>query len=508
MTNLTFDLIRRVIEKDSEIERNRILTHLRNHIKTGKNPTITEIVGFSSSDIPQTDSAQEVSADSQATAPESISSQKTKELLTAFLALREIRRFEGRDDNAFYGLKLSIDDKPASCIFIGQNGIGKSTFFNALELAMAGKILSMDGIINDVDSYLKCLTSKKTGDIALACQDPGNGSNTIFFGRNNHAHTLPCFICSEKDIRTIQALGDDISNYVYHQLGISATTEALNNLRNAIEAVEAAKERFNLIKQMKATNLTKSDLDEELDLNFKTKQIIKVSDIFTTEDNPNSKDIWLNQAKQLHQRLKEEFDSWIKENFDKYIDKVFSSLFKKFQDGHHKFEIKLSNGSIKAGVWVDGENTPHSYYLNSFRSMMFCFALKIALACCASNIYGIHHPIIVDDIFYSGDFDNRVKLESFIKSLIDIYHDHCSHSLQLIFFTQDNLIGDSIFKALASNKMTQPVKFSRIFDYTAIMDDEEEYDSINFKYNNQDSKVIILEDPINSVSPLTKQKNG
>lgn len=107
-------------------------------------------------------------------------------------------------------------------------------------------------------------------------------------------------------------------------------------------------------------------------------------------------------------------------------------------------------------------------YLNTFRFKLFCVAVKIALGCVVKEIYAINYPFIIDDIFDSSDFNNRLQLKQFVESIIKC-HDELlkdnKYSMQLIFFTQDDLIANQINKGLMASKGEQNVKFGRIYDY-------------------------------------------
>lgn len=105
-------------------------------------------------------------------------------------------------------------------------------------------------------------------------------------------------------------------------------------------------------------------------------------------------------------------------------------------------------------------------FLNTFRFKMFCFLLKFAITCGMKKLYKVNLPFIVDDVFEASDFTHRTGIGELIGSLYDV-HDNIEGlsdlPLQLIFFTQDNLIADTINKELLYRNLD--VKFSRIFDY-------------------------------------------
>lgn len=117
------------------------------------------------------------------------------------------------------------------------------------------------------------------------------------------------------------------------------------------------------------------------------------------------------------------------------------------------------------GITEDIHDDPRRF-LNTFRFKMFCFLLKFAITCGMKKLYNVNLPFIVDDVFDASDFTHRTSVGELISTLYDA-HDNIEGlsdlPLQLIFFTQDNLIADTITRELLYRKID--VKFSRIFDY-------------------------------------------
>lgn len=110
-------------------------------------------------------------------------------------------------------------------------------------------------------------------------------------------------------------------------------------------------------------------------------------------------------------------------------------------------------------------------YLNTFRIKLFTVAFKFALSCSVKAIYHENWPFVLDDVFDSSDFDNRIKLKDFIKKLVTYYNQTMrdastqEYPLQLIFFTQDDIIGDSVFHGLKDSK--QICRLCRLHQYKA-----------------------------------------
>lgn len=123
--------------------------------------------------------------------------------------------------------------------------------------------------------------------------------------------------------------------------------------------------------------------------------------------------------------------------------------------------------------------TPRQY-LNTFRFKLFCVAVKIALGCVVKETYAINYPFIIDDVFDSSDFDSRLRLKQFVENIIKCHDgllEDNKYAMQLIFFTQDDLIANQISKGLIASKGEVNVKFGRIYDYREANDSSEAKDS-------------------------------
>lgn len=107
-------------------------------------------------------------------------------------------------------------------------------------------------------------------------------------------------------------------------------------------------------------------------------------------------------------------------------------------------------------------------YLNTFKFKLFCVAIKIALGCVVKETYDINYPFIIDDVFDSSDFDSRLQLKQFVENIIKCHDEllkYNKYAMQLLFFTQDDLIANQLYKGLIASKGEKNVKIGRIYDY-------------------------------------------
>lgn len=171
-----------------------------------------------------------------------------------------------------------------------------------------------------------------------------------------------------------------------------------------------------------------------------------------------------------------------------WLGRLFSTL-------HNFIEFKVEVMTSR-GDWDAHERHPISpkAYLNTFKFKLFCVALKSALGCVVKKIYNVNYPMIIDDVFDSSDFDSRIKLKDFIHYIVEYHKDmikDMQSDFQLIFFTQDDLIANQVYKGLTENNKPQLAKLSRIFDYHEC--DEEKF---SFEDNGISCHYYSIEDII------------
>ena len=135
----------------------------------------------------------------------------------------------------------------------------------------------------------------------------------------------------------------------------------------------------------------------------------------------------------------------------------FSSHHEKYRFDNSEFDY-IENLSLNIMVDVNGKfNTVPKEYFNTFRYKLFVQTMKMALAFNWMNETGIAAPIVIDDVFNASDFENSIKLESYIHFVKKIYRKICLDNdfqlhLQLIMLTHDDLVFNSVVNGY--NKIT------------------------------------------------------
>lgn len=101
-------------------------------------------------------------------------------------------------------------------------------------------------------------------------------------------------------------------------------------------------------------------------------------------------------------------------------------------------------------ISANGIGISPNKYFNTFRFRLFCMMVGISVAIASRNLTKINLPIFLDDVFYASDFEKRNSIISFIENLFKIFDDYSELPFQLILFTHDELIFDSILTALSN----------------------------------------------------------
>lgn len=113
---------------------------------------------------------------------------------------------------------------------------------------------------------------------------------------------------------------------------------------------------------------------------------------------------------------------------------------------------------------------PVNKYFNTFHYRLFSTMVGVSIAMASRINTKINLPLVLDDIFYASDFENRVTVERFIKQLFGIFNKYTPNlELQLILFTHDQSIFESAVKATAEMKVDN-IAFARLFHHSKAKD--------------------------------------
>ncbi len=173
-------------------------------------------------------------------------------------------------------------------------------------------------------------------------------------------------------------------------------------------------------------------------------------------------------------------------DFSIYARSFIEEILSNFAEPDESFKVKNKNG-LKVIIHVaQAGNTSFvakpNQYLNSFRFVLYCVSLKVALSLWQMKKKKTVTPIVIDDIFDASDFENSLKLEEFFYWLVSCYNDTARKNkiyipLQLVLLTHDELMKSSLERAIQKirnmesienkekKKLTGQVIYGRLFKY-------------------------------------------
>ena len=131
------------------------------------------------------------------------------------------------------------------------------------------------------------------------------------------------------------------------------------------------------------------------------------------------------------------------------LNKFVKETLQQYAEPGETLDIECTSNSFKISITaVDNsgneyKTTPREYY-NTFRFKLYTISLKIALAFYYMKTHKCYAPIVIDDVFNAGDFENSVNLYTFVHKIYDVYQKIVDTDrrkpLQLIILTHDEMI--------------------------------------------------------------------
>lgn len=454
------------------------------------------------------------------------------DLRPVFLLFRGIKRFAKKENFAyrvdFYqkdknsiidsGNKDRVDNgyteeienprgyKPVSTIFLGSNGVGKSSVFFALELAalQTSKSLLSRGLIIPTNQ-----TSSITNDPNPA-STPWHSAAYIYktgeyqkykLGLPKVPKIVPAFFYTEEDYN-ILAKENCTRQYLARQMGIEAIYDLETTLQSIIDSLTEAQNTQSLLNTIIENDGSKDKKQSEpqrknIILKFNTSHILDYkSCVKALKKKP------LRNIEEIRDIVGGIIDDSLNE-LHSVAEKIIPPIFDDHLDQKLGEKLKITfnqkSPDIKVSYQTAGgelkESNPREYF-NTFRFTLYVVALKIALAITVMKISNIIFPIVLDDVFDSSDFQNRSGLRRFASTLFEshLQIDTDNHfPLQLILFTQDEIIADSTYHGIKDIIGADNVKLSRIFDYREAITDPQ-------KRPNDISRIMVEEEEITTIS--------
>lgn len=200
----------------------------------------------------------------------------------------------------------------------------------------------------------------------------------------------------------------------------------------------------------------------------------------------------------------EDFSNELVSDFILQNSSDIEEIMRMFSSHHEMYKfINKEKGNIQnleMQISVENERgftTSPLEYFNTFRYRLYFVTLKLALSFKWMENTGIAAPVVIDDVFNASDFDNSVKLESYIYLVKKIYHHTCIEKgfrkpLQLIILTHDDMVYNSVKNGFSSyhigdnkNMMSEkyfPTVYARLYKLEELQHfknhDSEEYKNV------------------------------
>ena len=163
------------------------------------------------------------------------------------VTLAGIKKYPAREDSLKYGLSFSKNDKPVNSIFVGANGVGKTSIYSALEYAGMRKINSalMRGYerkIGQGTDKFKDIDEDQSKFLVHSGTEQKNVSLCVFtkskiirlegddiFNQSGNPEITDAFYCSDYDVRELET-NKDYTRFMLRQIGLNHFYQALQLL--------------------------------------------------------------------------------------------------------------------------------------------------------------------------------------------------------------------------------------------------------------------------------------
>lgn len=400
----------------------------------------------------------------------------------------------------YFGISFCKNERPVSTVILGDNGVGKTSLYASLEqvglrkmntafIRGYKKIIGEAAESNQPESIFGEETQEEFLRHAITPIDKTSiiattsGQALYWKGSEMHLNSLPlvheAFYCSDYDVRMLETCSD-LTKFFIDQLGFETYFRSL-------ELLTRLSLRYHGFKSKELSGTMIENEGEMIEA--KTPH----------EDLPLIDDKEIDDLIALISFLEISFAEMINLHREKMTNAILTLLESSFSESELRLVIEMDCHPVTRNATLqevlrhpeEGANSPLFKFniyltpnlenhvsnlphvapracLNTFRYKLFCVALKLAMCAAAKQIYGINFPLIIDDVFDASDFNSRLDICQFIQDMVDkhdVIVNRKEYPLQLIFFTQDELIAQRVETGLRLAKGWDNVKFSRIYEY-------------------------------------------
>lgn len=172
------------------------------------------------------------------------------------------------------------------------------------------------------------------------------------------------------------------------------------------------------------------------------------------------------------------------ENYFKFDNREIDLIISTVPEEYDEETGEVLSEIITAQLKIKNQNVnPQSVgkYLNTFHFRLFSTMVGISIAIASRRNTQVNLPLVLDDVFYASDFENRASVEKFLKQIFYAFKTYTPDlPLQLILFTHDQLIFESAIKVIKEIEETS-IAFAKLFPYKEAQD-EGDYMSLIYKF--------------------------
>ncbi|MBD9177566.1 MAG: hypothetical protein EGP82_00035 [Odoribacter splanchnicus] len=368
------------------------------------------------------------------------------------------------------------EEKPESLVLLGRNGVGKSSIFDVMEWILTNKIGECSQRnYNNPQSYLEHITMKKN---ITVLQEPS--CSLLRKDSGEYCACLSNSFISEYDVNHIGQLAftkDEIDPEHPNDLNLHAyIARTLSYLEHYNVVYQLIKIKSNLDNVRNEVRKNKDELAKKLaNIQANVVEVVRkqgegtdfleqsLNDAYYAPDDATQEMEKWQYAGDLiincFEEVLDKYNKWYVEIINtRFIDIVkYINIIMKKVEPNESCEVvsEIEGPYLYIGLKVDGKEecfSPRKYY-NTFRFKLFCMSLKAALAFCAQRLHHVNTPLILDDVFYASDFDNRILVKNFFMQLYRMHFEllDVKYPLQIICFTHDELIFESLLTISAED---------------------------------------------------------
>jgi len=243
------------------------------------------------------------------------------------------------------------------------------------------------------------------------------------------------------------------------------TSEAKANIDRDTKKINEIQEQINLFDEVKIETTTflrsyHNALNQEINKSFAPIKLI-VEEVLESYFKIDNREIDLEISKQP-------------EEYDDETGEVLSEII--------VAQLKIKNKDIPP--------QPVNKYLNTFHFRLFSTMVGISIAIASRKNTKVNLPLVLDDIFYASDFENRTMVEQFLKYIFKSFREYTPEMpLQLIMFTHDQLIFESAIKVVKEIEETD-IGFAKLFHFTEA-EETENCKNLIYKFPDYFPKTIM-----------------